>query len=186
MNMKKGLVLLGILVTLVCAVSALDFTNWKDISVDESLVNNSSTTVYTVMSPPGFTNKTIDSPVGPVTTFVNETDPNAVITIWVMDNPIQQMLNDKNSKDFLDKFMLGANITPVPNTEPQYLETGGIVDYGTSGEEAAGVYVLSTDAKVMIVSGFYKTADDAVAGVENLAMIAGTIQMTEPAETPAK
>jgi hypothetical protein len=178
MTIAKSLVVLGIMAVLICTVSAIDFTNWKEITVDESLVNKSSTTVFTVMAPPGYTNLTIDSPVGPMTTFVNETDPNATLAIYVIDNPIKQQLSEKNSNEYLDNFMLGANITPIPDTEPLALDNG-VVDYGTSGENIAGVYVLSTDAKVMIVLGYYTTQDAAKAGIENLAMVAGTIKVAE-------
>ena len=73
--------------------------------------------------------------------------------------------------------MFGAGITPEPGTEPQYLESGGIVDYGTSDNMVAGVYITSTDEKVIITTGFYGTKEDAAIGVETLAMVAGTIEI---------
>jgi len=183
MNKVHIMVILGIIALVVSAVSAIDFTNWKQIEVNENLINSSSDTSFTVMVPPGHTNNTIDSQIGPVTSFVNESNPNSTIAIVVINNPIGQKLNDKNSKLYLDNFMLGANITPVKGTEPQYLKDGGIVDYGISGDEFGGVYILSTDEKVMIVSGFYKTVEDATAGTENLAIIAATINITSTKTT---
>lgn len=162
---------------LVCMVSAIDFTDWKQTSVDESAFNSSSTVNFTVMVPPGYKVETVDSPIGPVTSFLNESDSSATTSIVIINNPIGQKLNDKNSKKYLDGFMQGAKITPIPGTEPQYLEDGGIVDYGTSGDGAGGVYILSTDEKVIIVSGFYKTIDDATAGATNLALIAATVEI---------
>ncbi len=41
-----------------------------------------------------------------------------MITIIVIENPIDQQLNDTNSEAYLDNFMLGAGITPEPGTEP--------------------------------------------------------------------
>ena len=177
---RYSLIILSIFIILTCTVSAIDFTGWKQITVDESLVNKSSNTTFTVMIPPGNTNLTMDAPIGPVTNILNETDKNSVISIWIMDNPINQQLNDKNSKMYLDSFMLGANVTPLQGTEPIYLDDGGIVEYGTSGDEASGVYILSTDEKVILVVGSYKTMDNASAGIENLQMIAGTIQIVSP------
>lgn len=179
MSKKLGLILLGILAILCCHASAIDFTNWKEITVDEQLVNSSSDTIFTVMLPPGYVNTTMDAPFGAVTAFVNETDPNSTISVIVIENPIGQQLNDKNSKDYLDNFLLGANVTPLEGTEPQYLESGGIVDYGTSDNLVAGVYITSTDEKVIITTGFYSSMDNAIAGVEALAMVAGTVQMKD-------
>ena len=178
--MKKFIVFLtlGLLLMIGTVAAAIDFTDWQQVEIDESLTNSSSTTVFTVMMPPGYTSSTVDASVGPITTFVNESDSGSLITIIVIDNPIKQQLNDSNSKEYLDNFMLGANITPSTTSEPIYLDDGGILDYGTSGEDVAGVYVLSTDEKVMLVIGFYKSAELATADVENLAMIAGTIQIT--------
>jgi hypothetical protein len=177
---KYCLIIVSIFVILTCTVSAVDFSGWKEITVDESLVNSSSNTTFTVMLPPGHTNQTIDAPIGPVTSFLNETNKDSIITIVVMDNPIGQKLNDKNSKMYLDNFMLGANVTPIADTEPKFLDDGGIMDYGTNGDETAGVYILSTDEKVIVVTGFYKNMDDASSGIENLAMIAGTIEIVKP------
>lgn len=182
--MKKIVVFLtlGLLLMVGSVAAAIDFTDWKQIEIDESQTNSSSTTVFTVMMPPGYTFSTVDTSSGPITTFVDESDPISLISISIIDNPIHQQLNDANSEEYLDNFMIGANITPSTTSEPIYLNDGGIVNYGTSGEDVAGVYVLSTDEKVIQVAGFYKTAEQATEGVENLAMIAGTIQIT-PEET---
>jgi hypothetical protein len=177
MRMKLFFGFLCIIALICCNASAIDFTDWKQITVDENLVNSSSDTIFTVMLPPGYVESTMDAPFGTLTSFVNETNPNLVITVGVIDNPIGQQLNDKNSKNYLDNFMLGANITPEPGVEPQYLESGGIVDYGTFENMVAGVFITSTDEKVIITSGFYPTKDDASAGVETLAMVAGTVQI---------
>ncbi|MDD1730157.1 MAG: hypothetical protein LUQ50_13945 [Methanospirillum sp.] len=180
MNKLQFVVILGLIILSASVVSAIDFTGWKQIEVNESLINSTSSTNYTVMVPPGYTNNTIDSPIGVVTSFVNQTDPNSLISIIVIDNEIGEKLNDKNSKLYLDNFMLGANISPINGTEPNYLSDGGIVDYGTSGDEIDGIYILSTDEKVMIVTGMYNNIDSATAGVENLALIAGTISIVSP------
>jgi hypothetical protein len=182
---KVGLIVLSILVILtITTVSASDITGGKSITVDESKFNTSSNTIYTVMLPPGFVNLTKDDPIGPITTFTNETDANSVITIVVIDNPTKQQFNDKNSKDFLNNFMIGGNATPISGSEPTYLQNGGIINYGTNGDETVGVYVLSTDEKVIIVTGLYKNLDDALAGSENLGTIAGSIQITGPSGEP--
>lgn len=180
MRKLQLVVILGLLFLSVSIVSAIDFTNWKQIEVNESQINSTSDTVFTVMMPPGTTNNTMDSPIGPVTSFVNQTDPNSIVAITVLKNQVGQKLDDKNSKFFLDNYMLGANLTPINGTEPKYLNDGGILDYGTNGNEVDGVYILSTDEKVMIVTGMYKDMDSATAGVENLALIAGTISIVTP------
>ena len=181
MNVMKSLIILGMMVTLICAVSAtIDFTNWKEVKVDESLTNKTSTTVYTVMVPPGYTNVSVDSPSGPYVMLGNETDVNATILVVVSDNPVGQQLSEKNSNGYLDSIMRSANITPIEGSEPISLENG-VVDYGTIGENFAGVYLLSNDTKLMVTIGFYKDNAAATAGIENLAMVANTIQIVEPA-----
>ncbi len=177
MKRSFGFVLLCLIAILCSNAAAIDFTDWKQITIDENAVNSSSDTVFTVMSPPGYVYATNDSPIGAVTSFTNETNPESVITIIVIENPIGQQLNDTNSEAYLDNFMLGAGITPEPGTEPQYLESGGIVDYGTSDNMVAGVYITSTDEKVIITSGFYPTKEDAATGVETLALVAATIEI---------
>lgn len=176
--MKRGVLtlLLVFMVLGTGVMAAIDFTGWKQVTVDESSVNSSSTTVYTVMIPPGTTETTKDSGVGP-TTFINN-DAGALPTyaIYVMDNPIRQKLSTGNAKDFLDNFMIGAGITPLA-ADPVVV-SDGVVMYGTMDDKTAGVYVLSTDEKVSIIVGFYKSMDDAVAGIESLAMIAGTVSIT--------
>jgi hypothetical protein len=174
---KTNVIFLLILVFMVMAVvSAVDLYDWKQITVDNSVVNNSSDVSFTVMMPPGNTNKTVDTPVGPITNFVNKTD-SSVITIVIIPNPLGKQLNNDNYKDCIDNLMKSLNVTPIEGQEPKFLEDGSMVDYVMRGNETIGVYVLSTDEKISIVSGFRRSLDDAVAGTENLGKIAGTIQI---------
>ena len=172
-----AILLCSICAILCCTASAVDFSGWKQIEVDESLVNSSSVTVFSVMLPPGYSNQTIDAPTGAVTNFINETNPNTIISIMVIENTINEQLNDNNSKDLMDSFMTRAGITPLEGTEPLYLEDGGIVEYGTTDSLIAGVYISSTDENVILTTGFYNTQDDAIAGMENLALVASTIEI---------
>lgn len=174
-NKLPLIILLVTIAVVIGGASAIDFTGWKQVEINESLTNSSSTTVYTVMVPPGTTQTTQDSNFGPTTILANETAKNSSYAIYVMDNPTGQKLTNETAKFFLDNFMIGAGITPLAN-EPIVL-SDGIAMYGTQGNNTAGVYVLSTDQKVSIIVGFYGTMDDAIAGVENLAMIAGTIEI---------
>lgn len=176
--MKRGLlVLLVVLMVLgTGAMAAIDFTGWKQVTVDESSINSSSSTVYTVMIPPGTTEKTKDSSIGPTTFITNNTGSLPTYAIYVMDNPIRQKLSTGNAKDFLDNFMVGAGITPLA-ADP-IVVSDGVVMYGTMENNTAGVYVLSTDEKVSIIVGFYSSMGDATAGIDNLAMIAGTVSIT--------
>jgi hypothetical protein len=170
----------GLVLLLVPGVLAIEFTDWKQVEVNESDINITSDTFFTVMVPPGYIYNTMDAPIGPVTSFVNASNPNSLITVMIIDNPIGQKLNDKNSKTYLENFLTGANIIPANGVDPQYLNDGGIMTYGTRGDDVAGVYILSTDEKVMIVTGFYSTTEEATAGVEKLALIAATIDIILP------
>ena len=177
MNKLYLITLLGIMVIVVSPVLAFDFTGWKQIQVDEILINQTSGTSYTVMIPPGFTNKTEDSIAGPMTTIVNASDPHSLLSIVVADNPAGAKFNDTYAKVYLDNFMSGANMTPIEGYEPEYIDEGCIMNYGSHGDEVGGAYIRSTDEKVIIVSGFYKTINDAIAGSQNFALVAGTIEL---------
>lgn len=177
--MKHAIVFL--LLIAVClsvhATAAIDFSSWKEVEIDDSITNNSSTTVYTVMVPPDTTYFSNDTPSGPATIFVNQSDPSLVYAIYIFDNPFGKKLTTDTATSFLHDFMTGADIVPSNESKPIEL-SDGIVEYGSMGEKAAGVYVLSTDEKVTILSGLYATMDDAMAGIEKLAMVAGTVKTT--------
>lgn len=178
--MKKGIILILLMVVMaICMHGAaeVDFTGWENVEIDDSLVNSSATTVYTVMVPQGTTYVSNDTESGPMTILTNETNKNQIYAIYVMDNPLGKKLTNETAKFFLDNFMFGANITPLVGLDPVVI-SDGLVLYGTQGENAAGVYVLSNDEKVTVLTGMYPTMDDANAGIENLAMIAGTITIT--------
>ncbi|PKL60267.1 MAG: hypothetical protein CVV33_03565 [Methanomicrobiales archaeon HGW-Methanomicrobiales-4] len=157
--------------------AAVDFTGWEKVEIDDSLVNSSLTTVYSVMVPPGTQYTTNDTESGPMTILTNETDKNLVYAIYVIDNPLGEKFTNETAKLFIDNFMIGANITPLEGLDPVVI-SDGLVLYGTQGENAAGVYILSNNEKVTILTGMYRTMDDANTGIENLAMIAGTIDIT--------
>ncbi len=182
-NMSKlpMVMLLFLIIGISGAMAEIDFTGWQKVEVDESLINASSTTVYTVMIPPGMIQNSTDSPVGPMTFVTNETDSTTTFNIYVMDNPTGEMLTNETAKQFLDSFMEGAQITPLAG-DPAII-SDGLITYGTQGDNAVGIYLLSTDEKVSIITGFYKNMDEATAGIENLAMIAGTITITPDAST---
>ena len=176
-GMKKVLFVVLMMVGMaVCMHGAaeINFTGWESVEIDDSLVNNTSTSVYTVMVPPGTTYFSNDTSAGPTTVLVNESDSNSVYGIYVFDNPYGKKLTTDTATIFLDAFMSGAEIIPVEGIKPVEV-SDGLVLYGFQGEKAAGVYVLSNDKKVTVLSGFYPTIDAAAAGVENLVMIAGTI-----------
>nr|WP_319537694.1 hypothetical protein [uncultured Methanospirillum sp.] len=173
MNKVLTIMLLVFMIGITGAMADIDFTGWKKIEVNESQVNASSTTTYSVMIPPGITEATQDSGVGPATILTNTTDPSTSYAIYVMDNPFGKQLSNETAKLFLNSFMEGAGITPLE--QDPVTVSDGVMMYGTKGDTTAGIYVFSTDQKVSITSGFYKTMDDASAGVQNLAMIAGTI-----------
>lgn len=162
------------LILVIGLASALDFSDWEKIDIDDSSINTSSTTQYSVMIPPGITYTGVDSYIGPTTVMTMNDDKNLTYTITIIDNPVDEQLSNETAIEFLDSFMMGANLTPLAGLEPIIL-SDGIAMYGTQGENAAGVYILSNDEKVTILTGYYQTMDAAVAGIENLAMIAGTI-----------
>ena len=129
------------------------------------------------MVPPGLTHTSKDSDVGPMTILTNNTEKGSVFAVYVLDNPEKKKLTNETARLYLDNFMQGAGISTLPGVEPAIL-SDGIMMYGTSGDQTAGVYVLSTDEKVTILTGMYPTMDNATADVENLAMIAATITIS--------
>lgn len=178
--MKKGIIVILLMAMMaICMHGAaeVDFSGWEKVEIDDSLVNNSTTTVYTVMVPPGTIHAINDTESGPMTILTNESNKNQIYAIYVMDNTLGKKLSNETARLFLDNFMIGANITPLVGLDPVIL-SDGIVMYGTQGENAAGVYIISTDEKVTVLTGMYQTMDDANAGIENLAMIASTIDIT--------
>ncbi len=181
MDKVVTIMLIFVMIGITGVMAEIDFTGWKKIEVDESLVNASSTTTYSVMIPPGITEATQDSGVGPATILTNISDPTTSYAIYVMDNPFGKQLSTGTAKLFLNSFMEGAGITPLE--QDPVTVSDGVMMYGNKGDSAAGIYLFSTDQKITITSGFYKTMNDASAGVENLAMIAGTITINPVASS---
>jgi|GEM_PF-2834916 len=175
------LVLLGLLFLFITPVSAIDYSAWKDVTVNETPMNHTSSTVYSMKIPPGNSILIEDTNVGPLTNVFNKNNPGSHISIVISNNPAGHKLDSAASRQFLDKFMLGAKISLIYGDQPQYLSNGGVMVYGTSGDKTLGIYVMSTDKKIIIVTGFYDSLQDAKAGVETLGMLAGSIQMAVPA-----
>jgi hypothetical protein len=174
------LVLLGIVFLLICPVLAIDYTGWKDVSVNEAPINSTSNTVYSLKIPPGNSIRMDDTSIGPITNVFNPNDSKSRTSIVVSNNQAGHKLDSAASRQYLEKFMLGAKISQMYSDQPQFLSNGGVMVYGTSGDKTLGIYIMSTDKKVIIVTGFYKSSQDAKAGVETLGMIAGSIQMAVP------
>lgn len=174
------LVLLCLVFILICPVSAIDYTGWKEVSVNEAPINSTSSTVYSVKIPPGNSIRMDDTSIGPITYVFNPGDSKSRISIVISNNQAGHILDPTASRQYLDKFMLGAKISQIYGDQPQFLSNGGVMVYGTSGDKTLGIYIMSTEKKVIIVTGFYRSLQDAKAGVETLGMIAGSIQMAVP------
>jgi len=182
MNLQSAiLVLLGVLFFIIAPVSAIDYSGWKEVTVNETPMNHSSNTVYSMKIPPGNSILIENTNIGPLTNVFNKNNPGSRISIVVSNNPTGKKLDSTASRQFLDKFMLGAKISLIYGDQPQFLSNGGVMVYGTSGDKTLGIYILSTDKKIIIVTGFYDSMQDAKAGVETLGMLAGSIQMVVPA-----
>jgi len=174
------LVLLGVLLLFISPVSAIDYSTWKDVTVNETPINHSSNTVFSLKIPPGDSILIEDTDIGPLTNVFNKNNPDPHISIVISDNPNGQKLDSTASRIYLDKFMLGAKISLIYGDQPQYMSNGGVMVYGTSGDKTLGIYVMSTDEKIITVTGFYNSLQDAKADVETLGMLAGSIQIAVP------
>jgi hypothetical protein len=173
----KILTISGILFLLIYPVSAIDYTSWKEVTVNEAPMNSSSNTIYSMRIPPGNSVLLKDTIIGPITDVFNKNNPGSRITIVIRDNQAGKQFDTGASRQYLDKFMLGAKISQVYGSEPQVLSNGGVMAYGASGDKVLGIYIMSTDRKVIIVTGYYKSIQDAKNGVETLGMLAGSIQV---------
>ncbi|PWR74385.1 hypothetical protein DK846_04345 [Methanospirillum lacunae] len=181
MKLLSGiLVLLCAVFLLICPVLAIDYTGWKEVSVNEAPINSTSSTVYSLKIPPGNSIRMDDTPIGPITNVFNPSDSRSRVSIVISNNQAGHILDPAASRQYLDKFMLGAKISQIYGDQPQFLNNGGVMVYGTSGDKTLGIYIMSTDKKVITVTGFYKSLQDAKAGVDILGMIAGSIQMAIP------
>ena len=159
------------------AAAEVDYSGWEKVEINDSLMNSSSTTLYTIMVTPGTTHFSNDTSSGPTTVFKNDGENKSAYGVYIFDNPSGKNLTADVATSFLNDFMAGAGITPVEGSKPAEI-SDGIFEYGFQGEKVAVVYVLSTNEKVSIVSGFFSTMDDASAGIEKLAMTAASIRFS--------
>jgi len=180
MRIKLKLTFLVAVMMIVLPVSAVDYSGWNDVTINESPVNSSSTTIFSMKIPPGHSVSIEDTIIGPLTNVFSKTNPNSRISLVISDNPTGKPLDAAATRQYLDKFMLGAKISLMYGSEPQALSNGGLMVYGTSGSKTLGIYIMSTDKKVIIITGFYNSIQDATSGVETLAMLAGSMQMVTP------
>lgn len=174
--MKKYLFALIILVLMfsVSCVAVTDHSDWIKIQVQESTVNSSSNVSYSVMAPPDYKETLSDSSSGVITFLSNESKPDSMISIAVMENPTGDILSVNSSGSLLDSYMSGLNVTPLENSKPVSVDNG-VFDYGMNGDKTAGVFILSTPENIIMVSGLYNTIEDATADAETLGYLAGTI-----------
>lgn len=169
--------IIGILAILISAGSGLALSDWKQITVDDSLLNSTSDVAYTLMVPPGYTEKTADASYGVTTTLFNETDLNSLYIIGILDNPLGQLISGQDSSKMISDVMNYAEVTPIEGTEPLDLGNGAMVSYGTKDNLIAGSYFRTTDDKLISVIGIYKTREYASAEEETLINIGNSVTL---------
>lgn len=173
--MKKCLLILIVVLLMMGkgVVADIDFIGWKQVDIDESSVNSSSTTVYSVMIPAKTTTTTIDSNIGPTTIIKKGSESRPSYEIYILDNPKGKKLSESDAKDYLNNFMRGVNIMPF--TIDPIVVSDNVVQYGSIGDNIVGIYILSTDQKISFIIGIYETMEIATSDIANIAMIAGSI-----------
>lgn len=86
------------------AAAEFDFTGWEEVEIDDSVTNNSSTTVYTVMVPLGTTHFSNDTPSGHTTAIVNGSEKAAAYGLYIFDNPFWKETDHRYCNIFSARF----------------------------------------------------------------------------------